>query len=103
MTPVVAVTAFWLATFTGTAVVPAPLGEWDRINLEQNLRWILARERAAPAVKPRVGVFADAGVWHVGAKSIVDALEAKGVRCLVLDRSRLAGEPPELPRPRQFR
>src|SRR5262245_59326830 len=54
------------------------LTEPFRVNLEQNLRWMLARERKAAAAKgnriagepPRVGVFAAAGVWHLGARSI---------------------------------
>jgi glutamine amidotransferase-like uncharacterized protein len=72
--------------------------EWDRFNLERNLRWILARERAARAgeepqpARPRVGVFADAGVWHPGARSIVDALEEKGIACRAMDRSTFRGE-----------
>lgn len=77
-------------------VVAQGMTDWDRINLERNLRWMLARERApriveagqsAAAGKRRVGVFADAGVWHVGARSIVDALEEKGIDCQVLDRT----------------
>ena len=40
----------------------------------------------------RVGVFADAGVWHVGAKSIVTLLEANRIPCRVLDRSLLTSE-----------
>ena len=67
--------------------------EWDRINLERNLRWILARERLAKVGDgPRVGVFADAGVWNVGARSIVGALEANRVACRALDRSSIRGE-----------
>ncbi len=60
----------------------------DHAELEQNLRWMLARERATrpPA---RVGVFADAGVWHLGARSLVEGLEAAGVPCVLLDRTRL--------------
>ena len=67
----------------------------DRQNLEANLRWVLARERATtradtagkkPA-KARVGVFADGGCWHVGATSVVDALEKIGVPCRALDRT----------------
>jgi putative intracellular protease/amidase len=61
----------------------------DHRNHARNLRWILARERARtpgdPA--PRVGVLADAGAWHVGARSIVDALERDGVACRALDAS----------------
>jgi glutamine amidotransferase-like uncharacterized protein len=76
------------------AVVEAQgMTEWDRVNLERNLRWVLARERA-DRVRPEprlpgrpVGVFADAGVWHVGARSIVEALEKKKIACQVFDRS----------------
>lgn len=70
----------------------AGLTEWDRVNLERNLRWTLARARAKPTAPVRVGVFADAGVWHPGARSIVDALEADGVPCRVLDQSRLTAD-----------
>jgi glutamine amidotransferase-like uncharacterized protein len=71
------------------ALSPTPaLSDWDRANLERNLRWMLARDRA-PTAGPRVGVFADAGVWHPGARAIVTALEADGVPCRVLDRSAL--------------
>ena len=72
--------------------------DWDRINLERNLRWILARERSRGVIKDsqagrlRVGVFADAGVWHVGARSIVEALEKQGVSCRALDRSMMRNE-----------
>lgn len=72
---------------------PVPgMAEVDRVNLERNLRWQLQRLRARPAARPRVGVLADAGVWHVGAKAIVDALEEAGVPCLVLDRTLLSAE-----------
>ncbi|MDB5336934.1 MAG: hypothetical protein JWN70_2553 [Planctomycetaceae bacterium] len=82
---------------------PGPLAatmtEYDRINLETNLRWVVQRERdraanqSGPGEKrvsnERVGVFADAGVWHVGARSIVEVLEAQRIPCRVLDRSLL--------------
>jgi glutamine amidotransferase-like uncharacterized protein len=80
---------------------PADLGltEPFRINLELNLRWMLDRERPSAAggstrsVSPaRVGVFADAGVWHLGARSIVDSLEKSGIACQVLDRTMLTDE-----------
>jgi glutamine amidotransferase-like uncharacterized protein len=75
-------------------VVPSQgMTEWDRINLERNLRWILARERVVGDARvARVGVFADAGVWHVGARSIVEALESQGVACRVLDRTKIRVE-----------
>ena len=92
--------AMWVSMVTSPALgAPEPafaesepvpgLTEVDRINLERNLRWILARERAGTPANARVGVFADAGVWHIGARSIVDALEGAGVPCRVLDRSML--------------
>ena len=65
------------------------MAEWDRINLERNLRWILSRERVTRHGRAKVGVFADAGVWHVGAWSIVEALEKESTPCRVLDRSML--------------
>ncbi|MDA1195097.1 MAG: BPL-N domain-containing protein [Planctomycetota bacterium] len=72
----------------------------DHVNLERNLRWMLARERAGAAAQHakarpkgrRVGVMADAGVWHLGARSIAGALEGEGWRVEVLDRSRLCDE-----------
>lgn len=73
--------------------VPIPgLGEWDRQNLERNLRWMLARERAKPTGSARVAVFADAGVWHEGARAVVETLESGNVPCRVLDRSQLTAE-----------
>ena len=82
------------------SIEPAPIWgrphetERDRRNLETNLRWIIARLRRTDAHKPAViGVFADAGVWHLGAaRSIVEALENRAVRCRVLDRSCLTNE-----------
>lgn len=65
----------------------------DHRNLERNLRWIVARERAAagrgakPTARARVGVVADAGAWHPSARGVVDALEGVGVACRVLDRT----------------
>jgi glutamine amidotransferase-like uncharacterized protein len=72
------------------------MSEYERVNLERNLRWMLERERAAnkegTARPRRVGVYADAGVWHVGLRSVVELLETEGVPCAVLDRSRLRAE-----------
>jgi glutamine amidotransferase-like uncharacterized protein len=53
---------------------------------------VLERERRPDNKAARVGVFADAGVWHPGARAIVAALEAEGVPCRVLDRSLLTRE-----------
>jgi glutamine amidotransferase-like uncharacterized protein len=64
----------------------------DAHNLEKNLRWILARERAEPATRAVVGVYADLGAWHTGVRSVVDALEKAGLACRALDRSLLTPE-----------
>lgn len=61
----------------------------DRQDLERNLRWMLQRARAGKGAKARVGVYADAGVWYRGARSVVDALEQEGIACRVLDRTLL--------------
>lgn len=68
---------------------PAPPGPSlaDAANLEQNLRWILARERAGPTAGAVVGVYADLGAWAAGARSLVEALEKGGTRCRALDAS----------------
>ena len=73
-----------------------PMSDYDHSNLELNLRWIVQRhkvaEKAQSHLASRVGVFADAGVWHLGARSIVDALEQVDVPCVVLDKSDLNSE-----------
>lgn len=75
---------------TEVAAVPiAALTDWDHRNLERNLRWMLQRERQPAAGKAKVAVFADAGVWHAGARSIVDALEQEHITCRVIDRSQV--------------
>lgn len=87
------VIVFLLAGSPGIAYSQAPperrMSRKDWLDLERNLRWIIARQRAGEQREPRVGVFADAGVWHVGARSIVDALEREDISCVVLDRSML--------------
>ena len=77
---------------TAAPLHPPEFALADHENLERNLRWILERERAAavPSKNARVGVFADAGAWHSGARSIVTALESDGTPCRVLDRALLA-------------
>ena len=81
------------------SIEPAPIwerlheAEKDRRNIEQNLRWIITRLRSTEDRKPAViGVVADAGVWHLGARSIVGALEGSNIGCRVLDRSCLTKE-----------
>lgn len=71
---------------------PVAVENLARANTERNLRWILERERLGEAANARVGVYADAGVWHDGARAIVAALEKSDVTCRVLDRTRLTGE-----------
>ena len=63
--------------------------KWRR-HLESNLRWMIARQRAA-AVKqqPRVAIYADAGTNYQLNRNIVGALEARGIGCRILDRSRI--------------
>ena len=82
------VAVLWFAAAGPTQPVPANLLDVERINLERNLRWILERERRT-LPRAKVGVYADAGVWHPGARSIVEALEGVGVPCRVLDRTQL--------------
>ncbi len=57
----------------------------ERQNLERNLTWIIARLSAKRHAK--VAVYADAGVWHLGAKSVVESLEKVGINCQVFDRT----------------
>jgi glutamine amidotransferase-like uncharacterized protein len=71
-----------------------PLAQEDRLNLEANLRWMLARTRAqwkTPDQKPQVGVFMDIGATHEGTVEIVKALESEGVTCRLLNQSLLNG------------
>lgn len=82
-----------------SSIEPAPIWERpheankDRRNLESNLRWIITRLRNADKGKAAgVGIYADAGAWHVGALSIVRALESVNVTCRVLDRSCLTAK-----------
>jgi len=66
--------------------------KWRR-HLEANLRWMIARERLEPGRSPaRVAVFADAGTNHLLNRNIVRLLESEGIRCLVIDRSRISRE-----------
>ncbi len=82
------------ADASADSIEPAPIwerpheAERDRRNLELNLRWIITRLRSTDKHEPAtVGVYADAGAWHVGARSIVKALEDAKIRCRVLDCS----------------
>jgi glutamine amidotransferase-like uncharacterized protein len=53
----------------------------DRVNLEQNLRWMLARTLVGDqeSRQPGVALFADAGAGHQGLVNLVTFLEAKGI------------------------
>ncbi|QOV91158.1 BPL-N domain-containing protein [Humisphaera borealis] len=68
----------------------------DRADYERNKAWQRQRtadatlSQSAPAAPPDVGVYIDAGVWHLGARSIVEAVESSGVRCRLLDHSDLS-------------
>ena len=58
------------------------LAKEDRINLEQNLRWVLARTAHAsyPPPPAQIGILADAGVEHASLISIVTLLESQGIK-----------------------
>ena len=54
----------------------------DRVNLEQNLRWILARtcqQQPARPARGRIGIYADVGVDHASAVRITTFLESQGM------------------------
>ena len=57
------------------------LAREDRVNLERNLRWVLARSvnQRSSAKKPRVGLFVDAGAEHASVVSIASLLASQGV------------------------
>lgn len=64
--------------------------------IESNLLWMIDRAEhpVQPAVKRRpdaalIGVYADAGVWPLGAHSVVASLEASGFAVEVIDWNRL--------------
>ena len=64
---------------------------WKR-ELESNLLWMI--DHASRSVEsgpgtPRVGVYADAGVWSLGAQSVVASLESTGIAVALLDWRRL--------------
>ena len=63
-----------------------------RKNLEQNLRWAIARQEIADRSTARVGIFVDGGCHHIGAKNIVQALEESGVPCRLFDRAQMTRE-----------
>ena len=68
--------------------VPLDL-KWRR-HLESNLRWMIARQRSkAGRLKSSVAIYADAGTNYQLNRNIVGALEARGIGCRVLDRSRI--------------
>lgn len=68
----------------------AKLTPYERHNLELNREWIARRRAHGENPKAEVGVFVDAGVWNLGAISMVKALEQSGLPCKVLTRDNLA-------------
>ncbi len=75
----------------GNHVVDLQYKQW----IESNLLWMIDLAEHPPTrteKAPLVGVFADAGVWPLGARSVVAALESAGIDCEVLDRSRLKND-----------
>ncbi|MDG2223206.1 MAG: BPL-N domain-containing protein [Rubripirellula sp.] len=64
---------------------------WKR-QIETNLLWMIDRARRpveSDPEAPLVGVYADAGVWSLGAQSVVASLESSGILVELLDWSRL--------------
>ena len=57
------------------------LAKEDRVNLEQNLRWVLARSinRTTLSKKPSVGLFVDAGAEHASVVAITSLLESRDI------------------------
>ena len=57
------------------------LAKEDRINLEQNLRWVLARSlsQSASSKQPTVGLFVDAGAEHASVVAITSLLESQDI------------------------
>lgn len=83
------------------AIVATPDMDVDaHVNLQRNLRWVLAQERESRATgsvalrkdAPRVGIFADAGCWHVGARSVAELLRAERIPVRIFDRDLLLAE-----------
>lgn len=71
----------------------ASLPPYEQANLALNRQWV-AQRRAAGESGARVGVYADAGVWHLGVVNVVACLEKAGIPCKVLmheDLARLDG------------
>ncbi|MCP4886109.1 MAG: hypothetical protein GY904_05800 [Planctomycetaceae bacterium] len=64
---------------------------WKR-QIESNLLWMIdhaSRSSESDPATPLVGVYADAGVWSLGAQSVVASLESTGISVALLDWSRL--------------
>ncbi|MGL4422846.1 MAG: hypothetical protein ACRCZF_19420, partial [Gemmataceae bacterium] len=79
MLPALTLSLGLIYTLGPTAIVGA-IPALEQRNIEQNLRWILERELARkPTASPEaVAVYADAGAWHLGVKSLVAAIENDG-------------------------
>lgn len=65
------------------------LPAWEQANLALNREWV-AQRRAAGEPGARVGVYADAGVWHLGLVNVVACLEKAGLPCRALMHEDLA-------------
>ena len=79
---------FWIWLLC-LACVQAQSLDYELWNLQQNKDWLASRH---PDPAARVGVFADYGVWNVGARSLVQVLEGEGIACRVFDRTGLTAE-----------
>lgn len=57
------------------------LAKEDRVNLEQNLRWVLARSvnGTTSAKQPSVGLFVDVGAGHGSVVAITSLLSSQGI------------------------
>lgn len=65
--------------------------KWKQ-RIESNLLWMIDRAEHPPRRRPNaplVGVYADAGVWPLGAHSVVASLQAAGAAVEILDWSLL--------------
>ncbi|MBS2040409.1 hypothetical protein JST97_35810 [bacterium] len=65
------------------------LSSYEQSNLQKNRAWIAQRQSQGESARARVAVVAGAGVWNLGARCLVSALERSGTACQVLDPSNL--------------
>lgn len=82
-----------IAGFTVLAAVaasPAARCQDGADDLARNHRWLQERQaqrerQPGAGLSAEIGVYADAGAWHPGVRSLVEILEANGVGCRLLD------------------